>query len=111
MCMKKQGPLVEHQIVVNHDQAANEFFVDLKCLNLEPLSLDLLASGDEKAVLKYRIDAVSCVDFYNTFVPKLARGRGVAEALVDAALAWATKNDLKQRASCWYVQKYLKSEL
>jgi predicted GNAT family acetyltransferase len=107
--MKKQRPLAEQKIVVNHDQVANEFFVDLQRLNLDLSSLDLLASGDEKAVLKYRIDADSCVDFYNTFVPKLARGRGVAEALVDAALVWATKNNLEKRASCWYVQKYLDS--
>ena len=109
--MKKQRPLAKQQIVVNHDQAANEFVVDLKCLNLDLLSLSLLASGDEKAVLKYRVDALNCVDFYNTFVPKLARGRGVAEALVEAALAWATKHNLEQRASCWYVQKHLKSKL
>jgi predicted GNAT family acetyltransferase len=102
--MKKQRPVLEQPIVVNHDQANSEFFVDLS-----PLNLDLFGPDDEKAVLKYRLGNMNSVDFYNTFVPKLARGRGVAEALVDAALVWATKNNLEQRASCWYVQKYLGS--
>lgn len=102
--MKKKRPVLEQQIVVNHDQAASEFFVDLSLLDL-----DLLGTDDEKAVLKYRLDKVNRVDFYNTFVPKLARGKGIAEALADAALAWATKNNFEQRASCWYVQKHLDS--
>jgi|AntAceMinimDraft_1070359.scaffolds.fasta_scaffold193951_2 predicted GNAT family acetyltransferase len=102
--MKKQRPVLEQQIVVNHDQATSEFFVDLSLLDL-----DLLGPDDEKAVLKYRLDKVNRVDFYNTFVPKLARGKGIAEALVEAALAWADKNNFEQRASCWYVQKHLDS--
>jgi predicted GNAT family acetyltransferase len=103
--MKKQRPILEQQIVVNHDQVTSEFFVDLNLLDL-----DLLGADDEKAVLKYRLDKVNRVDFYNTFVPKLARGKGIAEALVDAALAWADKNNFEKQASCWYVQKHLDSE-
>jgi predicted GNAT family acetyltransferase len=100
--MKKVRPIITKEIVVNHDQAASEFFVDLSLLDL-----GLLGSGDERAALKYRMDGACSVDFYNTFVPRLARGRGIAEALVDAGLAWATEKNYEQRASCWYVQKHL----
>jgi predicted GNAT family acetyltransferase len=115
--MKKVRPIITKEIVVNHDQAASEFFVDLSLLDLGLLDLglldlglldaSLLGSGDERAALKYRMDGACSVDFYNTFVPRLARGRGIAEALVDAGLAWATEKNYEQRASCWYVQKHL----
>lgn len=100
--MKKERPVITKEIIVNHDQVASEFFVDLGSLDS-----GLLGSGDERAVLKYRMDSACSVDFYNTFVPRLARGRGIAEALVDAGLAWATEKNYEQRASCWYVQKHL----
>lgn len=100
--MKKERPIITKDIIVNHDQVASEFFVDLSFLDL-----GLLGLGDEKAVLKYRMDSESSVDFYNTFVPRLARGRGIAEALVEAGLAWATEKNYEQHASCWYVQKSL----
>ena len=100
--MKKERPIITKEIVVNHDQAASEFFVDFGSLDSE-----LLGSGDERAVLKYQMNGACSVDFYNTYVPKLARGRGIAEALVDAGLAWATKKSYEQHASCWYVQKHL----
>lgn len=100
--MKKVRPIITKEIVVNHDQAASEFFVDLSLLDAS-----LLGSGDERAALKYRMNGACSVDFYNTFVPRLARGRGIAEALVDAGLAWATEKNYEQRASCWYVQKHL----
>ncbi len=105
--MKKVRPIITKEIVVNHDQAASEFFVDLSLLDLGLLDPSLLGSGDERAALKYRMDGACSVDFYNTFVPRLARGRGIAEALVDAGLAWATEKNYEQRASCWYVQKHL----
>jgi predicted GNAT family acetyltransferase len=105
--MKKVRPIITKEIVVNHDQAASEFFVDLSLLDLGLLDPSLLGSGDERAALKYRMNGACSVDFYNTFVPRLARGRGIAEALVDAGLAWATEKNYEQRASCWYVQKHL----
>jgi hypothetical protein len=88
-----------NNIVVVHNETSCEFFVDLSSLGLE----------DGRAILKYRKDSENSVDFYQTFVPRFARGRGIAEALVEQGLAWATQKGYTQNASCWYVQKHLSS--
>jgi predicted GNAT family acetyltransferase len=101
--MKKKRPNLaacmvdQNKIIVKHDQAAGEFFVDLNLLDL----------GNDKAVLQYRMINENSVDFYQTFVPRLARGKGIAEALVEQGLAWAKAQNYEQHASCWYVQKRL----
>jgi predicted GNAT family acetyltransferase len=109
--MKKKRTVLEHKIVVNHDTATNEFFINISSLDLDLSGSNILETSGEKAVLKYRLDDANGVDFYETFVPKSARGRGLAEALVDSALTWATHSNFEQRASCWYVQKHLSSQL
>ncbi|MBP7140538.1 MAG: N-acetyltransferase [Opitutaceae bacterium] len=47
------------------------------------------------------------VDFVHTFVPVALRGRGMAEALVTAALEWAQVQSIEVSASCSYVARYL----
>lgn len=95
-----RATLKPKDIVVDHDTTAGEFFVALSHLNL----------GEEKATLKYRMSGNNTVDFYSTFVPRKARGRGIAEALVEVGLAWAKKTQYKQQASCWYVKKSLSNQ-
>jgi len=48
------------------------------------------------------------VDLYHTGVPQALEGRGIAAALVGAALAWAAAEGLAVRASCAYVRVYLR---
>ncbi|MFY0663203.1 MAG: N-acetyltransferase [Natronospirillum sp.] len=61
-------------------------------------------AGD--AVLEYQRTG-EAVDFVRTFVPDSLRGRGLAEQLVRAGLAWARAEQLTMTASCWYVDKWL----
>ena len=61
-----------------------------------------------EAKITYRLVDDQTVDFNHTFVPDAFRGHGVAAKLVDAAIAWADKNDLEIQASCSYVQARLK---
>ncbi|HEX4881329.1 MAG TPA: GNAT family N-acetyltransferase [Porticoccaceae bacterium] len=65
-----------------------------------------LVDGQE-AVLDYRQAGAGQVDFCHTYVPEALRGRGIAEALVHAGLAWARSEGLDTRASCWYVARWL----
>ncbi len=77
--------------VVQHDQAAQEFFIDLE--------------GDERALLRYSVDtAAGSVDFVRTFVPDSQRGQGLAELLVEAGFAWAEQAGLSILTSCWYAE-------
>lgn len=75
-------------MMVNHEVRGSRFVYPL---------------GDQEAVLEYALSGNSGVDFYRTFVPPEHRGRGIAEALVDAGLAWARSENLEIEASCWYV--------
>ncbi len=59
-----------------------------------------------ESVVDYRLSGQG-IDFNHTFVPDALRGRGVAEKLVRAALAWARAQNLRIEASCWYVRRFL----
>lgn len=59
-----------------------------------------------KSFVDYRISG-DTIDFHHTFVPDAMRGRGIAEQVVNAALAWAKAEDYKIEASCGYVQRFL----
>lgn len=48
------------------------------------------------------------VVFTHTFVPPTLRGRGLAEILVRAGLAWAAQESLTVNATCSYVARFLK---
>ena len=45
---------------------------------------------------------------HHTEVPVALQGRGVAAALVQAALAWAREQGLQVRPSCSYVAAYMR---
>ena len=77
---------------VVHDTQQKQFVVELEADN---------------AFVKYRMLNEHDVDFYSTFVPRSARGKGIAEKLVDEALQWARDEAFQLHASCWYVEKRL----
>jgi len=61
-----------------------------------------------ESVLEYLMLADRRVDFRYTFVPEALRGRGIAERLVRAGLAWARGQGYLIEASCWYVRRFLR---
>lgn len=48
------------------------------------------------------------LDLQHTEAPSTAKGLGVGDALVRAALAYAREHDLKVIATCPYVQRWLR---
>lgn len=49
------------------------------------------------------------INFLHTYVPFGLRGKGYAEQLVSAGLAWAEDQQLTVDTRCWYVEKFLAS--
>lgn len=71
----------------------------------QPGARFVVATEHGDAVVEYLREG-DTVDFTHTFVPPAARGKGLAEALVRRALAWAEENKLEVHASCLYVARY-----
>jgi predicted GNAT family acetyltransferase len=70
------------------------------------------ASGEDEAqldeaLLEYTLMDNGAIDFRRTYVPFSLRGKGLAEELVQAGLAWAREQGYTITASCSYVQKFL----
>jgi predicted GNAT family acetyltransferase len=63
--------------------------------------------GGRLAVCAYRRSG-SVVHFTHTEVPAALQGRGIAAALVQAALAWARAEGLQVRPACSYVAAYMR---
>ncbi|HXE58992.1 MAG TPA: GNAT family N-acetyltransferase [Gemmatimonadales bacterium] len=57
-----------------------------------------------EALLAYRPVEAGVLDYYLTFVPAEARGRGIADALVREAVSYARTNGFRIVPSCWYVR-------
>lgn len=66
----------------------------------------VLALGGAEGFAAYRREG-GTVSFHHTFVPPQLRGRGVAEAVVVAGLAWARAEGLHVRPDCSYVAALL----
>jgi hypothetical protein len=64
----------------------------------------------DTAVLDYHQEG-SSVNFTRTYVPHSLRGKGYAEKLVHAGLEWAREQSMEIQASCWYVNKYLTTDV
>lgn len=62
--------------------------------------------GGRLSVADYR-RAGDVVTFTHTLVPSEQRGRGIAAALVGAALDWARGAGLKVVPACSYVARYM----
>lgn len=70
----------------------------------------LVDCGGQQAELTYKLTGHS-IDFDHTYVPFRLRGKGIAEALVDTGVTWAKAQGYDIKASCWYVEKFLSSQL
>lgn len=64
-------------------------------------------SQPDSAHLNYEFIDDGHINFTHTYVPFRQRGKGVAEALVQAGLKWAYEENLIISTSCWYVEKYM----
>ncbi|QYJ78945.1 GNAT family N-acetyltransferase [Shewanella acanthi] len=82
------------ELAIEHQQMNNRFIITFE--------------GCE-AVLEYRLQGAD-IDFCRTFVPNELRGKGLAERLVRHGLKWAKEQQYQIVASCWYVQKFLKTK-
>ena len=57
-------------------------------------------------VADYRLDG-TLMHMTHTVVPRAVEGRGIAAALVSAALAWARSQGLRVNPQCSYVRLYM----
>ena len=78
---------------VRHDPERARFVVDLP---------------DGHAELHYGEFAPDVLDLQHTEVPPAGRGKGVGDALVRAALAYALERGARVMATCPYVQAWLR---
>jgi len=67
----------------------------------------ILSVSSGTAVLLYASAGDGVLDLYSTFVPTGDRGKGVADRLVQAAVAHARAQGLRIIPSCWYVAVWL----
>lgn len=75
---------------IKHDQKYKKFF--------------LVIAGKE-CILKYeKFEGI--IDMRTLFVPANMRGKGIAKKVVDHAVKFARKNNLKIKASCSYITNY-----
>jgi uncharacterized protein len=65
-----------------------------------------LPDGD--AELLYARFSEDVLDLQHTEVPPSGHGKGVADALIRAALAYAREHGMRVMATCPYVQKWLR---
>lgn len=63
--------------------------------------------GGEDAELAYATPTADILDFTHTYVPKLARGEGIANKLIEEGLKYAFENNLKVIATCPAVATYI----
>lgn len=78
---------------VRHDPGRSRFVVDLP---------------DGQAELLYGEFADDVLDLQHTEVPASGRGKGVADALVRAALTYARERGARVMATCPYVRSWLR---
>jgi predicted GNAT family acetyltransferase len=81
-------------MTVEHDEPRHRFYV-------------ILPEGE--AELVYSEFSEGILDLQHTEVPPAARGEGVGDVLVRAALAFARERGQRVMATCPYVQRWLKA--
>jgi predicted GNAT family acetyltransferase len=80
-------------MTVEHDEKESRFFVSL--------------DGDEADLVYTRIGP-KLIDLQHTYVPESARGHGVADALAEAAFAYAREHGDRVVPSCPFVRVWLR---
>ena len=80
-------------MTVEHDAANSRFVVRLP---------------DGEAELLYAPFGDDVLDLQHTEVPASGHGKGVADALIRAALAYARERKMRVMATCPYVQAWLR---
>jgi predicted GNAT family acetyltransferase len=78
-------------MIVQHDVEHQRFFVSLP---------------DGEAELRYASFGADVLDIRHTEVPRAARGQGVADALIRAALAYAREHQLQVIVTCPYARHW-----
>ncbi|WP_187263858.1 GNAT family N-acetyltransferase [Pontibacter beigongshangensis] len=81
------------EITVTHEEQYQQFTVVLP--------------DEEEAELAYSTPAPKVLDFTHTFVPETARGKGIADKLIEAGLQFAANNNYQIRASCPVVARFI----
>lgn len=81
------------EIVIDHDPEGQEFTVALE---------------QEQAELSYAKPEERVIDFQHTFVPASFRGKGVANQLIQAGLAYAREQEWQVLATCPTVSAYIR---
>ncbi len=79
-------------VSIHHDQAGHQF--------------EAIIDG-HRAYLAYMDLGKQTLDIYRTFVPNALRGRGIAAALTEQALAYADEAGYSVIPSCSYVERYM----
>lgn len=64
---------------------------------------------EDEAELRYAIVGPRLMDLQHTYVPDSARGHGVAEALAEAAFAYAREKKFRVVPTCPFVRHWLRS--
>ncbi|PVZ13840.1 MULTISPECIES: GNAT family N-acetyltransferase [unclassified Pseudomonas] len=80
---------------IHHDQAGHQFEVNV---------------DGHRAYLTYMDLGQHTLDIYRTFVPSALRGRGIAAALAETALAYAKSMGYTVIPSCSYVERYMERQ-
>lgn len=80
------------ELNIKHDLDYQQFTADL---------------GGEEAELAYAAPTEEVMDFTHTFVPESARGKGVANKLIEEGLCYAEENGKKVIASCPVVKRFI----
>ncbi|WP_313513637.1 GNAT family N-acetyltransferase [Pseudomonas sp.] len=80
---------------IQHDQTSHQF--------------EIIVDGN-RAYLAYMDLGKQTLDIYRTFVPNALRGRGIALALTEHALAYAERIGYSVIASCSYVERYMERQ-
>jgi uncharacterized protein len=80
-------------IDIKHDKKYQQFTANL--------------GEEEEAELAYATPSEEVMDFTHTFVPETARGKGVANKLIEEGLCYAEENGKKVIATCPVVKKYI----
>lgn len=79
---------------ITHDKKYQQFSVALD-------------GEEEEAELAYATPSPTVLDFTHTYVPESARGKGIANELIEAGMAFARDGKYKVQATCPVVVRYL----